>query len=572
MHFLSLLRSGSLRALFACTLTATLFAQHGSEGAHDEHEPHGSLRDFDLRLDGDQPAGFVLDVLRAEYGREERLAREERLEELRQRIPQLRYDESSMFGLPHFLRSTVAPLTEQPSGNWNAFGVVSEFLQENAAVFQLDELALEDSRVTRSYTSKRAGTLHWTLQQRHLGYDVFGAELRANFLRTGALLNIGSDYLPTPEEGFKTSAFRLDPRAALEAALASIGESLPKSAPELAEGTAWPRLVHWQHDDWERPLQLERILFPLTRTELRAAYHVHLGGLGGLNNYRVVLDAETGGTLWRLNEVYHYGGTEDATFRVYTTDSPNPLSPGLDTVGTFAPSEVSRQLLVVPAGAVTAQSPNGWINDGVNTTVGNNCIAQSDVFGTNNADPRPVGSPYRVFDQPIDLSLSPDTYTPASVINLFYWGNEYHDRLYIAGFDEASGNFQDQNFGNGGQGGDAMLLDAQDGGDTNNARYFHGPEGSPGRIEMYRWTTTPQTRDGTLDSDVVFHELAHGTSIRLAGSLNAHQSAGMGEGWSDFIGLSLNSEAGDDPDANYPAGPYAAFMLGGSQNLSLIHI
>jgi len=40
-----------------------------------------------------------------------------------------------------------------------------------------------------------------------------------------------------------------------------------------------------------------------------------------------------------------------------------------------------------------------------------------------------------------------------------------HDWLYGYGFDEASGNFQVDNFGRGGSGGDPVLAEAQDGWD-----------------------------------------------------------------------------------------------------------
>ncbi len=63
------------------------------------------------------------------------------------------------------------------------------------------------------------------------------------------------------------------------------------------------------------------------------------------------------------------------------------------------------------------------------------------------------------------------------------------------------------------------------------------------------------------------HELTHGVSNRLVGDgagLNWDPGAGMGEGWSDFVALSLlNGTNADDPDAEYPAGAYATYKLGG---------
>jgi hypothetical protein len=74
---------------------------------------------------------------------------------------------------------------------------------------------------------------------------------------------------------------------------------------------------------------------------------------------------------------------------------------------------------------------------------------------------------------------------------------------------------------------------------------------------MYLFNRTSPGRDGSLDAEVVFHEFTHGLSNRLVGGgvgIGAGQSRGMGEGWSDFYGLSLLSEAGDDPNGNYAEG------------------
>ena len=49
--------------------------------------------------------------------------------------------------------------------------------------------------------------------------------------------------------------------------------------------------------------------------------------------------------------------------------------------------------------------------------------------------------------------------------------NIMHDLWYQYGFDEASGNFQDTNYGKGGVGGDYVNADAQDGSGTNNANF-----------------------------------------------------------------------------------------------------
>ena len=177
--------------------------------------------------------------------------------------------------------------------------------------------------------------------------------------------------------------------------------------------------------------------------------------------------------------------------------------------------------------------------------------------------PRPQGSPWRVFDFTLYLSQNPSHYTNAGVVQLFYWNNWMHDQLYALGFTEAAGNFQSNNFGRGGLGDDAVLADAQDGDGWNNANFSSPPDGLPGRMQMYLWTGPTPFRDGDLDAEVVLHEYTHGLSNRRVGGgvgISALQSAGMGEGWSDFYALSLLSEAGDDVNGVYACGAYASYL------------
>ena len=59
--------------------------------------------------------------------------------------------------------------------------------------------------------------------------------------------------------------------------------------------------------------------------------------------------------------------------------------------------------------------------------------------------------------------------TMAATTKLFFVINWLHDYWYDSGFDEAAGNAQNDNFGRGGAGGDAIRAEAQDSGGRNNA-------------------------------------------------------------------------------------------------------
>ena len=155
----------------------------------------------------------------------------------------------------------------------------------------------------------------------------------------------------------------------------------------------------------------------------------------------------------------------------------------------------------------------------------------------------PDGGAGLSFDFPVDLNQAPSAYRPASVTNLFYWNNVIHDVMYQYGFDEASGNFQVNNYGRGGAGNDDVRAEAQDGGGTNNANFATPADGSRPRMQMYIGTYSNPDVDGSFDNGVVVHEYGHGISNRLTGGPSQAGCLGnaeqMGEGWSDYYALLL---------------------------------
>ncbi|KAG8694845.1 Fungalysin/Thermolysin Extracellular metalloproteinase 5 [Ceratobasidium sp. 394] len=203
--------------------------------------------------------------------------------------------------------------------------------------------------------------------------------------------------------------------------------------------------------------------------------------------------------------------------------------------------------------------PGGGMDTIVNftTTVGNNVIAQANWAGGSDwkNSPRPDGGPSLVFDFPYGANpwdkdwktREPRMYVNASVTQQFYLSNMYHDLLYFYGFDEASGNFQQYNFGKAGSEGDGVILDAQDGSMFNNAQFWTFPDGQNPRCRMYIWNMAAPFRDSGLDAGILIHELSHGLSTRLTGGPNnvgcllSGESGGLGEGWSDFIATTVRS-------------------------------
>ncbi|KAJ1924601.1 hypothetical protein IWQ60_005086 [Tieghemiomyces parasiticus] len=250
------------------------------------------------------------------------------------------------------------------------------------------------------------------------------------------------------------------------------------------------------------------------------------------------------------------------------------------------PDEGPRQLVCDPWHPDA--SPLGWhrTNDTFVylDTQGNNVRAQlyspdrqsgSEVL----IRPQGTGPDHSTFAFPLDLSQEPTAYGEASVTQLFYHTNMMHDLLYGYGFDEPAGNFQTNNFGRGGLGNDALVAYAQNPDRFNNAYFNTPPDGEAPTMWMFLFNLTTPHRDDTLDRTVVVHEYTHGLTARLTGGpantfcLLFGESAGLGEGWSDFVAAILQvRDVGNGTNSTgipYPPIAIGAYVSGKPGGLRL---
>ncbi len=273
--------------------------------------------------------------------------------------------------------------------------------------------------------------------------------------------------------------------------------------------------------------------------DLTLVWRFQVHTLDGQHIYDITVDAETGSAATDGNRVFtRFDWVSSDRYRVYEqpVESPQHTAP--------APPADGRTIATDPADPTA--SPLGWHDTGSTIMRGNNVHAYED-SDANNAPPavQPSCGDSLDCDFPINLNQAPNNYRNAAIANLFYWNNVIHDVQYQYGFDEAGGNFQVNNFGNGGQGGDDVRAEAQDGSGTCNANFATPTDGGRPRIQMF----TCNLRDGGLDNGVIVHEYGHGISIRQVGGpgnsscLNNNQQGG--EGWSDWFALVYTAEVGD---------------------------
>ncbi len=538
-----------------------------------------SLPDLDRRVEGLQTSNAV--------SGDQQTA----VEQLRVRLPSVRVDFDPVTGGPKMI-SAGDKFLSGTNGQGRAISAAvaagfagdphratKAFLREHSRLFGYGPQVLNQARVKREFVTPGNGMKTVVWEQQVNGIPVFEAVLVSHTTARGELVNLSSQFVPEPENAADQGASNrvalvaapdISARRATTIAAQNIGEVIDESgivpvsvSAQVAVGTDAEKRQEFKSKVFKGNAEAKLVWLPMNPHRMRLCWEVILMGRTRGEMFRVLVDVQSGEPLLRHCLTDYLSG---ATYRVYTSDSPSPFSPGYSIPTTSQPPLVSRTLLTLSA-LDTNASPAGWINDGGNETLGNNVDAHTDLNADNLPDlPRPQGSPFRVFDFPLDLAQAPSTYTNAAVVQLFYWNNFMHDKLYELGFTEAAGNFQSNNFNRGGLGNDAVQADAQDGSGVNNANFSTPPDGSPGRMQMYLFTGPTPARDGDLDAEVMLHEYTHGLSNRRVGGgvgISALQPRGMGEGWSDFYAMALLSEAGDDVNAVYAYGGYATYQLSG---------
>ncbi|MGH7767875.1 MAG: M36 family metallopeptidase, partial [Candidatus Binatia bacterium] len=536
----------------------------------------GALPNFDVRVDEARRSVFrSLSLFLADPQRESDLKEEMAAaqEVLSVQIPGLRVERHPVLGGPEVIAARGSFLTGF-APNADPEQTVRNFLFSTSTLYGLSPNET-DELVTKARYTNPAGNLSWvTLQQQINGVPVFRGELRAAVTANGELASTVSE-MAAGIDPRSIGAPTMRPEEAVQIAAESIGVTLT-ATPSLIERSVDGLKHKFARGPFADDITVERVVFPLSAGRAVLAWQVLLWL--DVYAYYVVVDDVSGQVLYRKNITSHQ--TQTATFDVYASDSPAPLSPSNATPKNHKQgAAVGRtQFTLIHEDAA---NDLGWIPDGSCVTTGNNVDAGLDIVLPNGIDPggRATGSAggpspsCRTFSfsyNPPPGGNDPPSgaaYRNGVVTNLFFWSNRFHDRLYSLGFTEAARNFQTNNFGRGGAGSDPVLAEAQDGSGTDNANFTTPADGTPGRMQMFIFTGPGPDRDGSLDQEIVIHELTHGVSNRLVGNalgLDNIQGAGMSEGWSDFYALSLLSEPADDPNGVYAMGGYATFRLVGA--------
>ncbi|KAJ2996782.1 hypothetical protein NUW58_g863 [Xylaria curta] len=355
------------------------------------------------------------------------------------------------------------------------------------------------------------GISHVNFKQTVHGLDIDNADFNVNIARDGSIFSYGNSFYTgkIPAENPLRKRDFSEATKALETATSVL--DIPVTGKATAEAT-----------EETETFTLKGTSGAQKDPEARLVYLVKPDGELALT-WRVETDVLDNWLLSyvdaKSNDAIHgvVDWVQDATLKVYPW-------------GVNDPDVGSRTVLTNPWDPVNSEFT--WFGDGTTSytdTRGNNAVAQTNPSGgtawQNNYRPSSSSLDFQYDWSP--TWATPSTYGNSSVTQLFYTANVYHDVLYDLGFTEAAGNFENNNNGQGGRGGDFVILNSQDGSGTNNANFATPPFSN-------RLTGGPANSN----------------------CLQTTEAGGMGEGWGDWFATGIRLKSTDTRDTDYSLGAW----------------
>ena len=394
---------------------------------------------------------------------------------------------------------------------------VSSYLNEHYSEFDLSSSDVSQFVITDEVPTKSTGVWHVHIAQSIQGILIENARANVLINSNGAAVsmvgNLISNLQSLPKGSSSpsiTPSGAIDKAKELLALSGQMGTLLEKTNNKYTFSKGSLSLEN---------IQVEQVYWNAGE-ELRLAWKLDIYPLDAEHWWQFVIDADNGSELERYDWVvrcefpehsstWHNHATSTSNFDASEALPPSaaPLAPSSSITSAYnvyplpveSPSHGSRALLTDPHDTVA--SPYGWHDtdgiDGAEYTItrGNNVYAYTDTTDNNSPDFSPDGGTALNFDFPLDLNQQPGAYKSAATTNLFYMNNRIHDIMWHYGLDEPNGNFQFNNYGNGGVGSDEVNAEAQDGGGLNNANFATPTDGFNGRMQMYLWTGTVTNGD-----------------------------------------------------------------------------
>ncbi|HEY3386745.1 MAG TPA: M36 family metallopeptidase, partial [Saprospiraceae bacterium] len=379
---------------------------------------------------------------------------------------------------------------------------------------------ISEYAVSSAYTTAHLNITHVYLEQRFKDIPLFNGILNLN-LKGDQLVSFGNRWSKDLHASVPSNLPGTTPSDAVTRAASHLGHSfinpelISKEQNKLGQDV---KMVFAPGNLSRSEIKTELVWLKDEQNNVLLCWTVEIAEIDNENIWLIFIDAHTGSYVRKDNLVIHcdFGSPSCSDHEnhkqmnnVEALESFMPPVPD-SSYNVFAmpvesPNHGTRSISTRPwlmAGAGDPATTLRWHNNGTTnytSTRGNNVHAYEDI----NHDNAPGVSPDTFnlrFDYPYAPSPTPTTNLKASITNLFYWNNIIHDVMYQYGFDEVSGNFQNNNLGRGGLASDYVLAEAQDGGGTNNANFSTPIDGGRPRMQMYVWSPVPETSPLIINS------------------------------------------------------------------------
>ncbi len=426
--------------------------------------------------------------------------------------------------------------------------------------------------VTNAYESRRSGTMHVYLRQTVGGIEVVGSEMTVSVGRDGRVFHSAGEMAAGLDQQIVEQRRSLDAMSAVLRAASYAGIRAMPSLRLQESGSDASLATSFSVNGLEDNPVRAKLVYKLDANDVyRLSWEVEIALASQSQYWLVFVDASTGEEVDKFNLTVEesFGDVVGNTLLSEASSSFMPFEAEEHALAALAPAAIvgsyrvfqlpvespKHSVPALPADGRTTHanpdnataSPFGW-----HDTNGIPGAEFTDSRG-NNVDAlkgatRSSGGASLIFNDPANFANSPVTFVAAAITNTFYHSNVFHDIAYQYGFDEPAGNFQENNYGNGGVGSDRVTANVQAAGNCN-ANFGTPSDGGNPTMNMYLCTTPNPDADTDFDTVVIQHEIAHGISNRLTGgpaNVNCLNNAEqMGEGWSDFFGISTTMEVGD---------------------------
>ncbi len=394
------------------------------------------------------------------------------------------------------------------------------FLQESPAKFELTKNDVSDVKIVREYRTAHTGVTHVWAQQQHRGIPLFNGLFGLHVMPSGEVMHLGHRFVNDLDHRINTELPSISAAKAVEMAMANLGfTGFP--VPSLRIKTNEQNFVFERGSISRKDIPVSAAYVLTTSGMVRLSWQMVIDQANTADLWTITVDAQTGMISNKLNHTTycqlghgHRGGDADqCNATTANGQESHSITSGAnkkievsamnellldESYNVFAlplesPIHGNRSIVTNPADL--AASPYGWLdNNGAagqdfTYTRGNNVWAFDDSASddtpasTESAD----GGATLNFDFPFDPNAEPLVNKNAAITNLFYMNNMIHDVFYRFGFDEKAGNFQNNNYGNGGLGNDEVYAQALDGSGVNNANFSTPPDGGNGRMQMFVW-------------------------------------------------------------------------------------